>query len=500
MLFNLGFTADAAAAHAEEETKTKGRLMPLPSLPDFVSFASTKSSSTPTPTPPLSTKPSHQTIASNDHDQDNDNNDNDDDDETSPTGKPTSNSRPRARSARPKTLFQFAHPVASQRHRRLTLRPKLLLQLHESNAISRPFPKYDVLPASIAPRLACKFPKLFASLRGLGPRDLVVVTSDMYEQQQHDDDRSDWSEDSSQDQREIVATIRQPLVKDDPQQPRAATVEIVSGLGVSWTGVPLPNGSYELVCSAGSQHQHQQRKARWVARDKGARKGSSSTSTSTSNNADGLKRFTFSVIDPNSRRHPVIASMTRNGIDVFEQYAYPAAVSSSDEKKPSSSSSPPQSPRELHDLDEELRVLIVTSGIWIAFMEGWAKNPHDTTCTTDSLPPSSLRSKSSTFPGTDRNPSSERFSTSAEVSSHKTKNRASTHSEIGPLRQGTLRSAKSRYRQSLNAESHDQKWTNLQKHEAGDEGERTKTAEDNPASKAKSWRRLSSMFGKNKGS
>jgi hypothetical protein len=493
MLFNLGFTADAAAAHAEEEEKTttttkpRRLIMPLPSLPDF--FASTNNNnnknSTPTPTPPLSSKPSHQTITSLSANNDDDDND-DNNDDANPTTTIPRPATPRTRAARPKTLFQFAHPVASQRHRRLTLRPKLLLQLHESNAMSRPFPKYDVLPASIAPRLACKFPKLFANLRGLGPRDLVVVTSDMYEQHA-DDDRSDWSEDSSQDQREIVATICQPLAKDNPQS-RSATVEIVSGLGTSWTGVPLPNGSYELVRSAGLQQQ--QRKARWVARDKGIRKVSGSGNN---NSGDGLKRFTFSVIDPNSRRHPVIASMTRNGIDVFEQYAYPAAVSSSDE----TSSSPPQSPRELIDLDEELRVLIVTSGIWIAFMEGWAKNPNDALCPTEASQPS-LRSKSSTFPGTERNPSNERFLSAADASSRKTKNRASTQSEIGPLRQGTLRAAKSRYRQSLSAENHDQKWTNLEKLEAGDESE--KAAENNPPSKGKSWRRLSAMFGKNKGS
>ncbi|QKX55729.1 uncharacterized protein TRUGW13939_02826 [Talaromyces rugulosus] len=488
MLFNLGFTADAAAAHAEEEktttTKPRRLIMPLPSLPDL--FAS--KNSTPTPTPPLSSKPSHQTITSlsADNNDDEDNDDDDDNDDANPTTTVPRPATARARAARPKTLFQFAHPVASQRHRRLTLRPKLLLQLHESSAMSRPFPKYDVLPASIAPRLACKFPKLFASLRGLGPRDLVVVTSDMYEQHV-DDDRSDWSEDSSQDQREIVATIRQPLIKDDPQS-RCASVEIVSGLGTSWTGVPLPNGSYELVCSADLQQK--QRKARWVARDKGIRKASGSGNNSS---VDGLKRFTFSVIDPNSRRHPVIASLTRNGIDVFEQYAYPAAVSSSDE----TSSSPPQSPRELIDLDEELRVLIVTSGIWIAFMEGWAKNSSDALCPTEASQPS-LRSKSSTFPGAERNPPNERFLSAADASSRTTKNRSSTQSEVGPLRQGTLRAAKSRYRQSLSAENHDQKWTNLQKHEADAESEIA--AENNQASKGKSWRRLSAMFGKNKGS
>ncbi|KAH8697635.1 hypothetical protein BGW36DRAFT_397300 [Talaromyces proteolyticus] len=434
MLFNLGFTADAAAAHRHEFSQ-----------PEAVEEAQAEKKLG--PAPPLSAKSSHHSIVYSSSDEGDANNDS----VTTPTSTVRRPAAVRKRSARPKTVFQFAHPVATS-HRRLTLRPKLLLQLHESSQMSRPFPKYDVLPAAVAPRLACKFPKLFASLRGLGPRDLVIVTSDMYEQHGlGDDDRSISSEDSSADQREVVATICvcQPFTKDDP--PRSCKVEIVSSLGVSWEGSPLPNGSYELVCKGDQQR----RKVRWVARDRGTRRVSSISSAGDNyNSSDFQKRFTFSVLDPNSRRHPVLASMTRNGIDVFEQYSYPPAPSSSDDagSPPPPNSATGESRRELINLEEELRVLIVTSGIWIAFVEGWAKNP-------------------------------------------------TTLSDIGPLNDANApaRSGKSKKRHSMAAETHDQKWTTLDKKaEPGEEDNGERPHEDDPKMKGKSWRRFSSIFGRRK--
>lgn len=470
-------------------------------------------------TPSLSAKSSSQSMmySSSDDDRDEDGGRSESPVGTNVTCRPGA---VRKRSARPKTSFQLAHPVTT--HRRLRLRPKLLLQLQQSGQLSRPVPKYDVLPATVAPRLVCKLPKLFEAVRGgLGPRDLVVVTSDMYDQHlMGEDDRSVSSDESSTDQREVVATICQPS-KDDAM--RGCQVVISLSTGVSWEGTSLPSGSYEFR----SQGQSPARKVRWVARDKGHRRASG-----ISPGADGSsskKRFAFSVIDPNTRRHPVIGSMTRSSIDVYDQYSLPPIVSR-DETTAFSASlavSVGEAGQELINMEEELRTLIVITGTWIAFMEGWSKNPYYPEMGNPSESPLSPSGRSITLPRLDRDVPSERKSRRSMTMSHSQPGLAPTvqsfAEETSPTPSAAGRSATRNRRashrstqlerlQSDEAAAHDSRWTDL-KHQ-GDEvtdrpdhvpdtSHRGHPQEDNPGrpaskTKSKGWRRFSSIFGKKK--
>lgn len=378
MLLNLGLTADAAAAHrhefspqVEEKPEEKRQRLPfaLPALPAFTinspfSPSSSKSvddSMLPSREPPLSTQSSRPSSLYSPSDSDGDDN------ATSafvPT-RPSIAIPKRSARSKAKTTFQLAHPPRHRRrHRRWRLRPRLLLQLQQVGPTSRPVPAFDVLPAAISPRLACKFPKLFGAIHRLGPRDLIVLTSDSYEHPNSgDDDRSVSSEEYGQDQREVVATICQPL-RDDAI--RKGQVEICLNSGVSWEGTPMPNGSYEFI----SKGEPQSRKARWVLRNR------RTSGSGVSESGEPSKRFTFSMINPNTRRHPVIASMTRNSIDVYEQYS---PVSPSEEvmspvSLAESVGGNGEAERELIKMDDDLRMLIVITGVWIAFREGWSTN------------------------------------------------------------------------------------------------------------------------------
>lgn len=336
-------------------------------------------------------------------------------------------------STRPKTEFQFAHPVASRR--RLKLRLKLLLQLHEISRSSRPFPKYDVLPGDVPTRVCFKRPKPYGTARAFGARDLVVVTSDMYEQQSlaTSDDRSVSSDESAHEQREVIATICQSGTDDSPRNCR---FEVAFSSGICYEGIPLANGSYELVSKGGTAAS---RKVRWVARDKKPVKQSSNLSTA-ARSTSGASRFTFSVINPNTRQHPVIASMTRKGLTVFDQYSYPAAANSGDEQSPPGSPSTASSTdRGPVNTDEELRTLIVMTGIWVAFMEGWSSRSlvsGDAPCGARNESPLSPRGRSSMQLNIDGDAGSSpsvpgRPSRLNSFSRKRVINRRSTHSDFG---------------------------------------------------------------------
>lgn len=101
------------------------------------------------------------------------------------------------------------------------------------------------------------------------------------------------------------------------------------------------------------------------------------------------KKFNFSTISPDSRRHPIIATMTRTSIDVLDYYSMPSA-SSSIHPPASPIHTPAQTPSAMSDADsfieagelaaersqikteDALRKFIIVSGIWVAFRENWS--------------------------------------------------------------------------------------------------------------------------------
>ncbi|KAJ5781397.1 uncharacterized protein N7518_009880 [Penicillium psychrosexuale] len=375
MLLNLGLTADAAAAHANEPKKPEAKpstcttysptflLSALPLLNSFYSPPRLPDGST--DCPGLVSAMTMDSIES-----------------ASDSGELSRESamvaRPRVarsntgRKSRPKTLYQFAHPAAHARHKRFRFRPKLLLQLQQVSQTPRPLPVVDILPStSYLPLLARKFPAIYRTRNGLGPYDLIVVLSEQYDRAVDSiPEKRVSSEDEDEDHREVVATVCQKYQGDARMNGKA---EICLNFGPIWEAAPLPSGSYEFVAQTDSGVQV----VRWALR--GGRNRRMTMPATTQSREDG-KRFTFSVIDPTTRRHPVLASMTRNQLEVNNEYST-AVRSGTGPTTPSSgmsvvSDASDETPLDGSSviLDDGLRTLIVVTGIWVAFREGWSDN------------------------------------------------------------------------------------------------------------------------------
>ena len=378
MLLNLGLTADAAAAHTNDPAHLESPPAPnspyttafsLPALP-FLGTLYKKTKQTDGPAQPAGrpTGEDMSPVASTS------------DGESSKYVAPVT--RPRGinsaytvrKSSRPKTTYQLAHPAAHARHKRLKLRPKLLLQLQQVSQTPRPLPILDILPSTLyLPRLARRFPAMFRGRNGLGPYDLIIVMSELYERKVASIKQAS-SEEEDEDHREVVATICQMLQEDARLKGKA---EICLNFGPTWEATPLPSGSYEFV----ARTEDGVRVMRWALRGGKNRRVSAPPGTQV---RDDTKRFTFSVIDPTTRRHPVIASMTKNQLEVFDEYSAvirSGAGAGTGPTTPSSGMSvvsdmSDEEPNEANKviLDDGLRTLIIITGIWVAFREGWSHN------------------------------------------------------------------------------------------------------------------------------
>ncbi|OJD40660.1 uncharacterized protein BKCO1_100027 [Diplodia corticola] len=267
--------------------------------------------------------------------------------------------RSRKRPSRPKTNYPLAHPPP--RVGPLHLRPKVLLQLHQSSPNSRPKPAFEAIPSTtFAPRLKRKFRRVFKHRDRLGPDDVVVVRAGDYGGA---DDHSDSDEDL--ESREVVGVVCFNV--------RDERTEICMDDDTVWEATFMQNGGYEFVAT--DEHGLQS-KARWVPKPQGKRK---SANYAQADNAAEDRKFTFSTISPDRRRHPVIASMTKGGIDVWDQYSIPPQTNLASPLSPTfsdaadSQSLPDTSePRPMLTTDETLRKLIIVTGIWVAFREKWS--------------------------------------------------------------------------------------------------------------------------------
>lgn len=383
MLLNLGLTADAAAAHSNDPS-AHSESPPAPISPSnysaafsfpalsFLDHFYNRTKQTDGPAQPAGTISglAMNTVASNPGHGESAN-------ATHPSPPlatpPAIRSYTTRKSARSKTSYQFAHPAAHAGHKRLRLRPKLLLQLQQVSQIPRPLPILDILPSTLyLPRLARKFPALFRSRNGLGPNDLIVVMSELYERTVATiPGKHQGSEDEDDGQREVVATICQMLQEDARSKGKA---EICLNFGPVWEATPLPSGSYEFVARTENGVQVM----RWALRGRKSRRTSAHPGSPV---RDDTKRFTFSVIDPTTRRHPVVASMSRNQLEVYNEYPAVARASNSPTTPSSGMSvvsdiSDVEEPTEANKvtLDDELRTLIIVTAIWVAFREGWSHN------------------------------------------------------------------------------------------------------------------------------
>lgn len=380
MLLNLGLAADAAAAHTDDPG-AQPEMPPDPNSPSYsaafsltaLPFLGTLYNKSKQPDGPAQSTGSDSSaamspVASTPSEG-----------ESSKAVSPTL-VRPQAGSSytarkpsRPKRSYQLAHPVAHARHRRLKLRPKLLLQLQQVSHTPRPLPILDILPSTLyLPRLARKFPAMFRGRNGLGPNDLIIVMSELYGRTVASiPEKQGIPEDEDEDHREVVATICQMLQEDARLKGKA---EICLNFGPLWEATPLASGSYEFV----ARTDHGVQVMRWALR---GGKNWRTTAPSGSQPREDSKRFTFSVIDPSTRRHPVIASMTKNRLEVHDVYSAVARsttgpITPSSGMSVASDVSDAEEPTDANTiaLDDGLRTLIIITSIWVAFREGWSHN------------------------------------------------------------------------------------------------------------------------------
>ena len=277
----------------------------------------------------------------------------------------------------PKTRmsFRLAHPPPATKHKHFKVRPKLLLQLQQLSDAHRPLPALDVLPSILfAPKLARRFPRILNGRAGFGPDDLVIVRSQTYNHTPtREGDAEESSDDEDWDTREMVGAICQRRGGDG--------TEICLSHGSSWVAYPLPNGNYEFVSY---DEDGKKTRARWVRSHR--RRGSVHHNTTSSPSVED-KTFKFTLLSEDARRHPVIASMDHHAISILDQYAIPTAHPTSNApNSPAYTSSSLSSPqysnfneddtawKTLIDTDEYLRTLIIITGIWVAFSEGWSEN------------------------------------------------------------------------------------------------------------------------------
>ena len=300
---------------------------------------------------------------------------------TSPSVQPNGNpmkenmlpkARSRRRSSQNKTSYQLAHPPPTVKHRqRLRIRPKTLLQLQQLSSTSRPLPIMDVVPSILfAPRLAQRIPQIFHGNRGLGLDDLVFIRSQSREpviemQARPPEDINGLSGSSP----EVVAATCQSSLTVGSSQCRT---EIRFSGNSLWTATALSSGAYEFVSYV---HGQPRSIARWVPKR--------DTEGGISN-----QRFKFSLIDTSVRRHPVIANISKQCIEIYDWYTTPSEPCDSDQISDTVSralaiqgGSPDirfgdcnKFESRVIEVDDELRSVIAVTGIWVAFCEGWSPN------------------------------------------------------------------------------------------------------------------------------
>ncbi|KAI9806103.1 MAG: hypothetical protein M1833_004510 [Piccolia ochrophora] len=323
---------------------------------------------------------------------------------TSTTSDAATLSKATKRSRKPKTSFHLAHPPPAVIHRqRLQFRPRILLQLQRVSGSKRTEPAFDVLPSKIfAPRVARRFPRFFKGKSGLGVDDLVITTSEVYGSSKiKDQDSSKDPEEDVSETREVVATICQPKLDANGTMGGA---QVCLKSGPLWEVSPYLNGGYQFVAT----DDHGLRTvARWVPRNVSrTRRSVPSPHPNRPNDSD--RKLTFSIVDPTTRRHPVIASMTRTRIDILDEYPSHASPGTRTPLSPSTLvedlttppedffGAPAQDNSALTPVDDGLRTLIIVTGIWVAFSEGWSESFNNDRAISHPLPnpPSSPRSTS----------------------------------------------------------------------------------------------------------
>ena len=280
----------------------------------------------------------------------------------------------RKRAPRQSSRFILAHPapqLRTKQRRLVQFRPRLLLQLQEMSN-QRPTPAFDILPSSliagsvIIPHLAKRFPGVFLMKPELGQDDLLVVRSEDYNSNNTDTK----GHHGRLHDRDLVAVIS-PL----PEQ-YGDSAEIVMADGSVWLSKETPSGSYDFTKMS---EDGKTETARWVRRNLPPSRTNSDTSADfspPSSPAAPEGKWTFSMIDPLSRRHPILGILRSNELQVYHDYS---TMSTSSNKYPPTRPFSPTTQaqeRSTEIVSEKQRQLMLITASWISLRQkGWPFSP-----------------------------------------------------------------------------------------------------------------------------
>lgn len=284
----------------------------------------------------------------------------------------------RRRAPRKSTTYLLAQPAPKLRHKQrlMHIRPKLFLQMQHLSADGRPKPVVDVYPSSafaktlVAPLLK-RFPLISRTKSELSVQDVMLVRAEDYSAQGSELDSDGDDDHSNIKSRDLVAVLS-PLRNEDK-------AEIVLTDGTVWVATPRYNGSYDFhsVNACGKTIT-----ARWVRKQVVTNTRSLPTSptlsippsSKTSSTSSVDYKYTFSIIDPNSRRHPIMATLTNSSLDILDSYV---TVSQSSNRYPPTSEDV-RTERTSQPVEEWQKCFISVSAIWVALRQGWAPNCRPT--------------------------------------------------------------------------------------------------------------------------
>jgi len=327
----------------------------------------------------------------------------------------------RPRRVRPKsTVYYLGYPapriIGKTKVVQKVFLPRLLLQLQKVSEDGKSRPVLEVFPASriagpvVAPRLSKRFPHIFGVKRHLGYDDIVLVRRD---DGGSSSEGTESENDESLERRNLLA-VYSPLRHSEG-------AEIVLHDGSVWVANPLPNGSFDFVHTDAEGHR---KTARWARRHAAAATPTTvSTDTSAHSAASPQTRYTFSILDPSTRRHPVMATLTPSTLDVHDSYTsvspshsrhppitragrstsvtsslsrtHPPAPSSTSDGETDSAICLPSpdyeqpTQRTTHQIDDPTKMLIAATALWVALRPDWGSRSPHTTSSHDTPSPSS---------------------------------------------------------------------------------------------------------------
>ncbi|KAL9098878.1 MAG: hypothetical protein Q9163_005540 [Psora crenata] len=288
-------------------------------------------------------------------------------------------SRRQSRIPKTRTVLRFAHPPPTTKHQqRLHIRPKILLQLQQTFDASRPRLVLDVVPsASYASHFAQRIPHHFSSKASHGADDLTIVSSHAQDKPRlQSAGNNDHEGENDTDKHRVVATI-QRIKKGDSIVAENADIRLSKGL--VWKASKLPSGSYEFSHLDKDGHRTV---ARWVPKRKNTKQLRAGIQNDSGDDFLERNSFTFSILDPNKRRHAVIARLNPDAIEIFDQYTTPPPLTPSASDASSHASDNGAKPPSTADLaersiitvDDNWKTLIAITGVWVVFNEDFSPN------------------------------------------------------------------------------------------------------------------------------